>query len=606
MSEKKRTETASAAQSSESDLEGKMIIDSTGATIGRCKAVSIGDDGQIGLIFEVEINDVLVTPSKTIPYSAIKKITDVIELRVPIDITIAKSTADLKRVKSSEDIKEIIKDEIEETAEIKTTKEIIQEEATTIALEKVDNEIKDTKFTEIIEEPKEEIIPVVEPEAKQTETKTVDSAQSNATEQLSKALPKEEKVKKEVKVELDGLIETDFKIPKIKELMIGLEESIGKLDKLFKLLAEGDDIEKIEVVKALTFLTKLSPELGLSLIQSMMKLSDDPQQNVRLAIAEQLEVLGQTHPELFKGYFLEIFENVYDEPLEDVREHLIKTLQNIASKMPEIAIKGLEEFLGDVIIGNKVPEVPAKVIHDGTLKVVSGSFQLTRIAIKVRLQHIVKGGKLGTRCVEELEDYNATLIGLTIIESFNVSEANKIIKSATFKKLGSIFIEVILQMVEAYSEGSFKMLEEVIDKKIKIPNAVIERFYEIKVKKTLEGAKNIPMEVFLENTIIEPDEAEQIIYRLIVQQRINAAITMNNGRTFITSMEPPESFTKPKSTAKKAASTTKSTVTKKTSSTTKKPSTIKKKPTTTKKTSSNSTKKTTTTKKKPTAKKTTK
>ncbi|MCK5047291.1 MAG: hypothetical protein KAS22_11970, partial [Candidatus Heimdallarchaeota archaeon] len=392
----------------------------------------------------------------------------------------------------------------------------------------------------------------------------------------------------------------------------GLEESISKLGALFKLLSEGNAHTKIEAIKALTVLSKISPELGLSLIPKMMQLSDESQQDVRLAVSQQFEILGESNPELFKGYFLEILENTYEEPLEDIREHLVKSLHDIAIQTPEICCEKLEEFIEEVIIGKRVPEVPAKILHDVTLKVVSGNFQLTRIAIKARLKFITKNDKLAERCAEELEDYNASLIGLTIIESFSIDEAERLLKSSNFKKLGPIFVEVIQEMIKAYKEGSFGLLEKVVDKKIEIPMTVIERFYEKKIIQTLQGVKNVPMDVFLENSYVTPDEAEQIIYRLIVQKRINAAITMNNGRTFITTIgleetaaaiiekpkptkpkTPPKKTTTKKPPAKKHATTPKKTTTKK-----KKPSTTKKTATTTKSTKTST--KSTSTKKKAT------
>ena len=152
---------------------------------------------------------------------------------------------------------------------------------------------------------------------------------------------------------------------------------------------------------------------------------------------------------------------------------MIKSLHDIAIQTPEICCEKLESFIEEVIAGKRVPEVPAKILHDVTLKVVSGNFQLTRIAIKARLKFIVKNDKLAERCAEELEDYNASLIGLTIIESFSIDEAEKLLKSSKFKKLGPIFVEVIQEMIKAYKEGSFGLLEKVVDKKIEIPMTVI-------------------------------------------------------------------------------------------------------------------------------------
>ena len=606
MAEQKDKEKSSASLNGETDLEGKMIIDSTGEVIGKCKAVSIGDDGQIGLAFETEINGKTVTPSKTIPYSAISKITDVIELRVPINIKVAQSAEEIQDL--TEEEKQVIVDEPEELEEIKEEEQAIvieEDDVKEIADEKESTEVK--VVSEEADVPINIELPV---EAnKLTGTTTVETTQADATEQLSKTL--EEKVvmdKKEI-IAKEQIASTTLKV---QDLMVGLEESISKLGALFKLLSEGNAHTKIEAIKALTVLSKISPELGLSLIPKMMQLSDESQQDVRLAVSQQFEILGESNPELFKGYFLEILENTYEEPLEDIREHLVKSLHDIAIQTPEICCEKLEEFIEEVIIGKRVPEVPAKILHDVTLKIVSGNFQLTRIAIKARLKFIPKGDKLAERCAEELEDYNASLIGLTIIESFSIDEAERLLKSSNFKKLGPIFVEVIQEMIKAYKEGSFGLLEKVVDKKIEIPMTVIERFYEKKIIQTLQGVKNVPMDVFLENSYVTPDEAEQIIYRLIVQKRINAAITMNNGRTFITTIgleetaaaiiekpkptkpkTPPKKTTTKKPPAKKHATTPKKTTTKK-----KKPSTTKKTATTTKSTKTST--KSTSTKKKAT------
>ena len=606
MAEQKDNEKSSTSLNGETDLEGKMIIDSTGEVIGKCKAVSIGDDGQIGLAFETEINGKTVTPSKTIPYSAISKITDVIELRVPINIKVAQSAEEIQDLTDEE--KQVVEDEPEELEEIKEEEQAIvieEDDVKEIADEKESTEVK--VVSEEADVPINIELPV---EAnKLTGTTTVETTQADATEQLSKTLEEEVVMDKKEIIAKEQIASTSLKV---QDLMIGLEESISKLEVLFKLLSEGNAHTKIEAIKALTVLSKISPELGLSLIPKMMQLSDESQQDVRLAVSQQFEILGESNPELFKGYFLEILENTYEEPLEDIREHLVKSLHDIAIQTPEICCEKLEEFIEEVIIGKRVPEVPAKILHDVTLKVVSGNFQLTRIAIKARLKFITKNDKLAERCAEELEDYNASLIGLTIIESFSIDEAERLLKSSNFKKLGPIFVEVIQEMIKAYKEGSFGLLEKVVDKKIEIPMTVIERFYEKKIIQTLQGVKNVPMDVFLENSYVTPDEAEQIIYRLIVQKRINAAITMNNGRTFITTIgleetaaaiiekpkptkpkTPPKKTTTKKPPAKKHATTPKKTTTKK-----KKPSTTKKTATTTKSTKTST--KSTSTKKKAT------
>ncbi|HUU77651.1 MAG TPA: hypothetical protein VMX55_04845 [candidate division Zixibacteria bacterium] len=604
MAKNTEIEKSSASLNGETDLEGKVIIDSRGEKIGVCKVVKIGEDGQIGLSFTVEINGKQVVPSQTIPYSVIGKITDVIELKVPINIKVAQSADELK-TKTEIDQEQIIEIEESKDEEIKAVEEIIIEKDEKIATKEITDkkqempsqeidktEIIDQKIPDKISEKVNVELPVP---AEKLAGK-IETHQADATAQLSKTLPDDQKTPTQL---FPSMSIQELKKLKVSDLIIGLEESMKRVEVLFTIISEGNAESKIEALKALTNLTRISPELGLSLLQKMMKLNDEKQQDVRLVVAEQMEIIGDNKPELFKGYFLELLENAFEEPIEEIREQILKTLHNTAMKVPEIALEGLEEFLEEVLIGKRVPEVPNKLLHDATLKVISGNFQLTRVAIKARLKFIAKGDKLGTRCAEELEDYNATLIGLTIIESFSPIEAEKLVNSSAFKKLETIFVKVINQMIEAYKEGSFRLLTEVVDKKIEIPIAVIERFYEIKVTKTLEGAQNIPMEVFLENAMVEPEEAEQIIYRLVMQKRINAAITMNNGRTFITALEvegiSEKPITeKPKITVKKSAP--KSTSTKKTAATTttkKTPSSTTKKPSTTaaKKSNTSTTKK---------------
>lgn len=604
MAKNTEVDKSSASLNGETDLEGKVIIDSRGEKIGVCKVVKIGEDGQIGLSFTVEINGKQVVPSQTIPYSVIGKITDVIELKVPLNIKVAQSADELKTKTDAEiDQEEIVEIEESEDGEISTIEEIVIEKDEKIASEEITDKKQEISSQEIdkkeiieqkIPEKISEKVNVELPVPAEKLAGKIETQQADATAQLSKTIPDDQKTPTQL---FTSMSIQELKKLKVSDLIKGLEESMKRIDVLFTILSEGNAESKIEALKALTHLTRISPELGLSLLQKMMKLNDEKQQDVRLVVAEQMEIISDNKPELFKGYFLELLENAFEEPIEEIREQILKTLHNTAMKVPEIALDGLEEFLEEVLIGKRVPEVPNKLLHDATLKVVSGNFQLTRVAIKARLKFIAKGDKLGTRCAEELEDYNATLIGLTIIESFSPQEAEKLVNSTSFKKLENIFVKVINQMIEAYKEGSFRLLNEVVDKKIEIPIAVIERFYEIKVTKTLEGAQNIPMEVFLENDMVEPEEAEQIIYRLVMQKRINAAITMNNGRTFITALEAeviPEKPTaeKPKTTAKKptpksTSKKTATTTTKKTpSSSTKKPST-----TNTKKSTASTTKK---------------
>lgn len=591
MAENNDQDKSSSMLNGETDLDGKMIIDSRGEEIGICKAINIGEDGQISLSFEVAINDKQVIPAQTIPYSAISKITDVIELRVPINIKVAQSADEIKTqeeeiaTKEMELQKDIVEAEKPEEIFIDKT-----EKTTGSSIEAEEKEIEPIKLTTI-----EKVNPAITKTAKTVNkvqliaaeklTGKIETYQADATQQLSKAF-EDENISSKAGTVLSSTNE------EVKELTIGLEESVKKIDRLFKLVSEGDEETKIEAIKALTYLTQISPELGLSLIPKLMELNDEPHQDVRLNIAQQLEIIGEANPKLFNGYYLELLENAYEEPIEEIREQIVKSLHEIAMKDTNIAIIGLEAFLEEVIIGKRVPEVPAKILHDVTLKVASGNFKLTKIAIRARLKFIAQGGKLAKRCAEELEDYNATLIGLTLIETLTPKEAEKLMKSPNFKKLGPVFIEVINQMIAAYSEGSIKQLEEVVDKKIVISAEVIERFFEIKINKTLVEMKNVPMEVFFGSSIVQPEEVEQIIYRLVVQKRINASINMSNGRTFITSLDvegtngkseekpkatkqlvkktTPKKKTTAKPTTKKTGSTT---ATKKKTSTTKKATT---------------------------------
>ena len=613
MAENNENEKSSGMLNGETDLEGKMIIDSRGEEVGVCRAVNIGEDGQIGLSFEVEINEKQVIPSQTIPYSAISKITDVIELRVPINIKVAQSASEIKTQDEEIETTEEIEDEVEEEKTEEIT--IVESEEERVSedkiVEKEELEVQkppkqhETESSDTLVEKTVETVNKDLPIAAEKLIGKIETPQADATEQLSKALEEDEKS------ETTGIKLSSSNI-EVKELTKGLEESVRKIDKLFKLLSEGEEETRIEAIKALTYLTKISPELGLSLIPKLMELNNEPKQEVRLNIAQQLVNISEANPELFNGYYLELLENAYEEPIEEIREQLMKSLHEIAMRDSKNASVGLEEFLEDVIIGKRVPEVPAKVLHDVTLRVVSGNFMLTKIAIRARLKIIGQGGKLGERCAEELEDYNATLIGLTIIETLTPKDAEKLMKNSNIKKLGPVFIEVINQMIAAYKEGSINQLEEVVDKKIEISTEVIEKFFEIKINKTLEGVKNVPMEVFLGNAIIQPDEAEQIIYRLVVQKRINASINMSNGRTFITSLDAEESNGKTQEKPKvakepvKKAPTKKKTATK--SSAKKTTTTTKKKPVTkssANKTNTTSKKKTTSATKTPSPKKTT-
>lgn len=553
------------------DLEGKPIIDSRGVQIGICKTPIIDSDGQIGLAFETKINDKLVVPSQTIPYSTISKISDVIELRVPIKIKIAQSVKELKR-KYEEEKEEtkITKKELEKVPKSKVAakkqpaRKIIKEK------EKEDEEPKEltisitssNALTEILTEgeekgeviEKEEEKEKVEAEERKEEEgedekelpveakkglavegeedlKIPQISQADASQQLSKALQEEQE--KQIK-EPEELSSEDKRA--FKGITHELREGLEKLEQLFQLVTNGDTETKCEAMEVLTSLTTISPVLGRSLIPKLLGLKDDSQQEVRLTIGKQLEKLSEAIPEQFEGYFLEFLENAFEEPTEEVREKLIKTLHNIAIKTPDIAAPGLEEFLKDAIIGQILPEIPSKTIHETTLKIVSGSFQLTRIAIRAHLPYLVNKGSLGERCAEELQDYNATLIGLTIIESYSLEEAEKLIKLANFQKLGDTFVDVIETMIEAYKKGSFELLQEVVDKKIEVPTSVIERFYEVKISETLKGIESAPLEFFTKDSIVDEELAEEIIYRLVIEKQVDAAINVNNNRTFITNL----------------------------------------------------------------------
>ena len=84
----------------------------------------------------MRINGKTVTPSKTIPYSAISKITDVIELRVPINIKVAQSAKEIQDL--TEEEKQVVEEEPEELEEIKEKETEIKEEEQAIVIEEED------------------------------------------------------------------------------------------------------------------------------------------------------------------------------------------------------------------------------------------------------------------------------------------------------------------------------------------------------------------------------------------------------------------------------------------------------------------------------------
>ncbi|MBD3191404.1 MAG: hypothetical protein GF308_12220 [Candidatus Heimdallarchaeota archaeon] len=547
MSEENEEKSSASLINGAADLEGKPIIDSRGIQIGVCKTAIIDSDGQIGLAFETKINDKTVVPSQTIPYSTISKISDVIELRDPINIKIAQSVQELKRKDEQE--KEGIKEErkkLEEKPEEKDEGAEKEEEESgelTISITpsrdmaKIPTEKREEeKEKEVSKQPEVEEKGGIETEEKleveaEQDLKIPRISQADASQQLSKALHKaKNKQVREIEEE-----DADEKIV-LKGITYELREGLEKLEQLFQLVSNGDIETKCEAIKVLTSLTTISPVLGRSLIPRLMGLKDYSHQEVRLTVGEQLEIISESSPGLFEGYFLELLENAFEEPTEEVREKLIKTLHNIAIKTPKIAAPGLEEFLKDAVIGRILPEIPSKTIHETTLRIVSGSFQLTRIAIRSRLPYLENKGSLGERCAEELQDYNATLIGLTIIESYSLQEAEKLIKLDNFRRLGETFADVIETMIEAYKRGSFELLQEVVDKKIEIPISVIERFYEVKISETLRGVESAPLEFFTKDSIVGEELAEEIIYSLVIEKRVDAAINVNNNRTFIANL----------------------------------------------------------------------
>ncbi|MHA1463297.1 MAG: hypothetical protein ACTSQ0_09540, partial [Candidatus Heimdallarchaeota archaeon] len=353
MAENNDQEKSSSMLNGESDLDGKMIIDSRGESIGVCKAVNIGEDGQISLSFEVVINEQQVIPAQTIPYSAISKITDVIELRIPINIKVAQSADEIKTQeeetvgKELEQQKEIIEAEkpeeiiIDELEQPKTADSTIKPEEKK-KIKPIDQTIEEKIKPKT--EKKVETFNKVQLIASEKLTGKIEIPQADATQQLSKALKEENDTPK-----TESILSSTNK--EVKELTVGLEESVRKIERLFKLVTEGDEETKIEAIRALTYLTKISPELGLSLIPKLMALNDEPQQNVRLNIAQQLELIGEANPELFNGYYLELLENAYEEPIEEIRESIVKSLHEIAMKDENVASIGLEAFLEEVIIG---------------------------------------------------------------------------------------------------------------------------------------------------------------------------------------------------------------------------------------------------------------
>lgn len=104
------------------------------------------------------------------------------------------------------------------------------------------------------------------------------------------------------------------------------------------------------------------------------------------------------------------------------------------------------------------------------------------------------------------------------------------------------FQDLVLNILEAFKEGDIEKLKENLYGRA-LPDDIIFAIKKRKYTQSLEKVGSIPLDIFAEQIGISKDEAEKLIYEMILKGDIQARIELVNGRSYIvkiTEEEPKE------------------------------------------------------------------
>ena len=263
--------------------------------------------------------------------------------------------------------------------------------------------------------------------------------------------------------------------------------------------------------------------------------------NTRMIAAELLEEITEKSTKIILPFFIDGLKATYNEPSKQIEQKLINSFSKIASiQKDEFKANSYSIFFDDLLVKRKYcKNISLNRIHNINLKIFINNFHSQEYLVKIYLNEILKDSENAKEYAELLKDYNALIIAYTIIQHYNPETwQKKILKSKYIQNTyDTAFLESINNILEIFSTGNLKQLNEIFDLKLGVyfSNRIIAKLIKNSIRDALSNVSILPLEILSSFYSDDENRIVKIIFDLINQQEIDVQVVFIENKTYITS-----------------------------------------------------------------------
>ncbi|MFX1536956.1 MAG: PCI domain-containing protein, partial [Promethearchaeota archaeon] len=261
-------------------------------------------------------------------------------------------------------------------------------------------------------------------------------------------------------------------------------------------------------------------------------------------VASVIGYLAAHQPEYYARYFRQMLDQTIRGKEENIFRKNLHTAALIINRPFPIIEEVLERFICEYI-GNEdinIEEKLRRIIN--TLAIRNPSLQdcLAYVLLNIYKDELNKKEPnriIINRAAIFLSAFDAASVGLSIISHFPKPMLENVPELLIPFRLWEGYVTIISSIIKAYEEGNYEELRNQLDGH-EIPTQVQTAMMKKKYAQSISKVGSIPLEIFAEQAGLPINEAEKMVYDMILKGEIAARIELVDRRLYIIKEETPE------------------------------------------------------------------
>jgi hypothetical protein len=263
----------------------------------------------------------------------------------------------------------------------------------------------------------------------------------------------------------------------------------------------------------------------------------------RVIAAEILITISEEQPATLVPIYVNWLPALYSEPVKEVENRLIAVMLKLSS-LPEINMKKLYDFQSFFQKLYQKRSICSKVslsrIHENNIKIFVNNLELQETLLEAYLSNILNKSDAANEFASFLKDFNAILVGYSLIRFFQEEEWHQILQSESFQKsFKEAYLHSVEQILEYFTQGNIQKLSQIFSPKIglSLSQKIIGEIIKFKIDEALSNISVLPLDVLCSFFQDDNNVIVKTVYDLINNKEINAQITFIGDKTYISAMD---------------------------------------------------------------------